>query len=82
MPGGWWHTVLNLDLTVAVTHNYCSSATFPAIWAHARRGRPKMSARWLAQVHSCFAMRQQNPETLQCPKNPKATKKPPEMLKR
>ena len=51
VPGGWWHAVLNLDLTVAVTHNCCSSTTFPAIWAHALRGRPKMSACWLSQVH-------------------------------
>ncbi len=30
--------VLNLELAVAVTHNYCSSATFPRIWAHTHRG--------------------------------------------
>lgn len=56
VPNGWWHAVLNLDLTVAVTHNYVSSVNFPTAWRHARRGRPKMSVKWFA------ALQQQRPE--------------------
>lgn len=56
VPAGWWHAVLNLDDTVAVTHNYASSANFPAVWRHTRKGRPKMSASWLA------ALRRERPD--------------------
>lgn len=50
VPGQWWHGVLNLETTVAVTHNFCSPADLPRVWPRAMVGRPKMAAAWLAAL--------------------------------
>ena len=50
VPAGWSHAVLNLELSVAVTHNFCSSVNFGRVWRHARKSRPKMAAKWHAAL--------------------------------
>jgi len=47
LPGGWWHCVINIDDTVAVTQNYAGRHNFPFIWRSARTERPCWSQRWM-----------------------------------
>lgn len=51
VPGGWWHAVLNVEDTIAVTQNYCSRANYEDVWVKTRVGRPKMCAKWLKLLH-------------------------------
>lgn len=46
VPGGVWHAVLNLEDSIAVTQNYCSSANFGRVWIRTKKGRKKMAVKW------------------------------------
>ena len=39
-----------MDLTVAVTQNFCSSVNFPAVWTRVVHSRPKMSKKFLERL--------------------------------
>ncbi len=48
VPNGWPHIVLNLEITLAVTHNYASEfGPFDRMWEEVARDEPDFAKRWL-----------------------------------
>ena len=56
VPGGWWHAVLNLDDTMAVTQNFCNDNNFDRVWRCMRVGRKKLSEKFMN------VLKEKNPE--------------------
>lgn len=50
VPGKWWHCVLNLDDTIAITQNYCNRGNFERVFKDARKNRKKMACKWLRKM--------------------------------
>jgi histone arginine demethylase JMJD6 len=42
--------VLNMEDSVAVTQNFASTSSFPAVWADTRKGRTKLARTWLKKL--------------------------------
>ena len=50
VPAGWWHAVLNMTDTTAITQNFCSPRNFDDVWLKTRTGRKRMAWKWLCQL--------------------------------
>ena len=54
IPSGWWHAVLNLEDSIAITQNFCSRNNLENVWRKTRTGRKKMAIKWHHLLRDTF----------------------------
>ena len=50
VPAGWWHAVLNLDDTVAVTQNFVARENFDIAWTKTVKSRRHLARSWFKRL--------------------------------
>ncbi|CAD7971524.1 unnamed protein product [Amoebophrya sp. A120] len=50
VPQNWWHGVVNLEDSIAITQNFCGYAEFDEVWKVTRKQRHMLAQRWLSQL--------------------------------
>jgi len=46
VPSGWWHLVLNVKTSFAVTQNFVSQENFPLVWEKTCKEKPDLAEMW------------------------------------
>lgn len=50
VPGAWWHAVVNLDDTMAMTQNIMTHVNFDSVWRSIRCERRKFAQKYLSNL--------------------------------
>ena len=50
LPSRWWHVVLNIDDTIAITQNFTNEGNFENVWKRFRRTKKRSACNWLRNM--------------------------------
>lgn len=52
VPSGWWHTVLNLDETIAVTQNFVDEYNLENVCSYLETTKPELYAQFMGGLQT------------------------------